>query len=102
MIYVWATGLGLVTPDSARAGLHTGQAYDGPALNDAAASTSSLAGAKTANVISASAVRGTIGLYKVVLELNSGLPTDSVTQMTIAQDIYVSNTVSIPVVNPSQ
>jgi uncharacterized protein (TIGR03437 family) len=102
MIYVWATGLGLVTPDSARAGLHTGQAYDGPALNDAASSTSSLAGARTANLISASAVIGTIGLYKVVLELNSGLATNPVTQMTIAQNIYVSNTVSIPVVNPSQ
>lgn len=101
MIYIWATGLGIVRPDAARAGLHTGQSYDGPALNDAAASVSSLAGARTANVISASAVPGTIGLYKVVLELNSGVPTNPVTQLTIAQDIYVSNIVSIPVVNPN-
>jgi uncharacterized protein (TIGR03437 family) len=101
MIYIWATGLGLVTPDAARAGLHTGQAYDGPALNDAASSTSSLAGGKTANVISASAVPGTIGLYKVVLELSSGLTTNAVTQMTIAQDIYVSNVVAVPVVLPN-
>ena len=99
-IYVWATGLGLVTPDAARAGLRTGQTYIGPAVNDPASFVSSLAGARTANVISASAVPGTIGLYKVVLELNSSLPTNAVTQLTIAQDIYISNTVTIPVVAP--
>ena len=98
MIYVWATGVGLVTPDAARAGLHTGAPYDGPVVNEPASFVSSLAGGKTANVISASAVQGTTGLYKVVLELNSSLATNPATQLTIAQDIYVSNIVTIPVV----
>jgi uncharacterized protein (TIGR03437 family) len=101
MIYVWSTGVGLVTPDAARAGLHTGQSYTGPPVNDPESFVSSLAGSKTANVISASAVPGTIGLYKVVLELNSSLPTNPVTQLTIAQDIYVSNIVTVPVVAPT-
>jgi uncharacterized protein (TIGR03437 family) len=101
MIYVWATGLGLVKPDDARDSQLTGQAYTGPAQNDPNSFVSSLAGGRTANVISAAAQPGTIGLYKVVLELNPDLPTNPKTQLTIAQDIYVSNIVTIPVVNPN-
>ncbi len=44
---------------------------------------------------------GEVGVYEVHLELNSGLPTDPLSQLTIAQDIYVSNIVTIPVVNPN-
>lgn len=101
LIYVWSTGIGLVTPDAARAGLRTGQTYIGPPVNNPASFVSSLAGSKTANVISASAMPGTIGLYKVVLELNSSLATNPTTQLTIAQDIYVSNIVTVPVVAPT-
>ena len=60
---------------------------------------SSLAGGKTANVLSAGLMPGTVGLYQVVLELNSDLPTNPQTQMTIAQDIYISNIVSFAVLN---
>ncbi len=101
MIYVWATGLGLVKPDEAKVAQATGAPYSGPAQNDPNSFVSSLAGGRTANVISASAVPGTIGLYKVVLELNSDLPTNPQTQLTIAQDVYVSNIVTVPVVNPN-
>jgi len=38
----------------------------------------------------------------VELELNSDIPSDPFTQLTIAQDIYVSNIVTFPVVNPTQ
>jgi hypothetical protein len=34
------------------------------------------------------------------LELNSDLPTNSKTQVTIAQDIYVSNVVTFAIKNP--
>jgi hypothetical protein len=37
----------------------------------------------------------------VHLELNSDLPTNSKTQVTIAQDIYVSNVVTFPLKNPN-
>jgi hypothetical protein len=36
----------------------------------------------------------------VVLELASNLSTNPVTQLTIAQDIYTSNIIAIPVVQP--
>ena len=60
-----------------------------------------LAGGKTANVLVASLQTGAVGIYEVQLELNSDLPTDPLTQLTIAQDIYVSNIVTFPVVNPN-
>ncbi len=101
MIVVYATGLGLVTPEEAKQGLRTGYKYDGPAQNDPYNFVSALAGGKTANVISAGALPGAVGAYKVVLELNSGLTTDPAAQLTIAQDIYVSNIVTIPVYNPN-
>jgi hypothetical protein len=42
-----------------------------------------------------------VGIYEVVLELNSDLPTDTRTQVTIAQDVFVSNIVTFPVFNPN-
>jgi uncharacterized protein (TIGR03437 family) len=99
-ITMFATGLGLVKPDDARQGLRTGEIYDGPALNDPVEFVSSLAGGKTANVLAAGIKPGTIGIYEVELELNSDLPTDPFTQLTIAQDIYVSNIVTFPLFNP--
>jgi uncharacterized protein (TIGR03437 family) len=99
-IILLATGLGLVKPEEARQAQRTGVAYDGPELNDPLEFVSSLAGGKTANVLAAGLKPGTVGIYEVVLELNSDLPTNHQTQLTIAQDIYVSNIVSIPVFNP--
>ena len=61
---------------------------------------SSLAGGKTANVLSAGLLPGTTGVFQVVLQLNSSMPTDPLTQLYIAQDIYISNIVTIPVVSP--
>jgi hypothetical protein len=43
---------------------------------------------------------GAIGLYEVQLELNSDIPTNPNTQLTIAQSYYVSNIIAFPVVNP--
>ena len=80
-------------------GVNTGQKYYG-GPNQPINFVSSLAGGKTANVLYAGLATGTIGVYEVDLELNSGLITDQLTQVTIAQDVYVSNIVTIPVVNP--
>jgi uncharacterized protein (TIGR03437 family) len=99
-IIVYATGLGTpVNPENL--GINTGQKYHGDPNNQPVNFVSSLAGGKTANVLYAGLAQGTVGMYEVDLELNSGLPTDSLTQVTIAQDVYVSNIVTIPVVNPS-
>ena len=101
IITVYATGLGLVEPDEAREAQKTGLAYDGPALNEAVEFVSSLAGERTANVLDTGLERGSIGLYRVDLQLNAGLPTNPITQFTIAQGFQVSNIVTIPVFNPN-
>ncbi|HUJ50181.1 MAG TPA: hypothetical protein VLW25_08270 [Bryobacteraceae bacterium] len=100
-IYVFATGLGLVTPVSAKNAIVDGSAYTGPAANNAADPVSSLAGGANANVISAGLAEGMVGIYQVVLELSNALATNANTQLTISQDIYTSNVVSLPVYQPS-
>jgi hypothetical protein len=99
-IVVYATGLGLVQPDEAKFSTVTGSKYFGPALNAPNAPVDAIAGGKTANVLYAGMKPGTVGVYELVLLLNSDIPTNPQTQMTIAQDIYVSNIVTFPVVNP--
>jgi hypothetical protein len=42
-----------------------------------------------------------IGVYELQLQLNSDIPTNPETQATIAQDIYISNVVTVPVNNPA-
>ena len=96
-IIVYATGLGLPNPTDA---VNTGAKYHGGS-NQPVNFVSSLAGGKTANVLYAGLAQNQIGVYEVDLELNSGLATDMLTQLTIAQDVYVSNIVTIPVVNPN-
>jgi uncharacterized protein (TIGR03437 family) len=100
-VVVYSTGLGLVTPDDAQASVVTGTAYTGPFFNQPKEFVSSLAGGKTANVLFAGLKVGTIGVYEVQLELNSDLPTNPFTQLTIAQDIYVSNIITLPLFNPN-
>ena len=104
-IIVFGTGLGLTTPRDGQEGLETGKKTPGgvnflvPLNPDDF--VSSLAGGKTANVLLASLQPNAVGVYEVHLELNSDLPTDPFTQLTIAQDVFVSNIVTIPVVNPN-
>src|SRR5207249_11904693 len=97
-LIVYATGLGISEPLSDQQA--TGVRYVGPTPTEPHAFVSSLAGGKTANVLQASLQSGQVGVYEVHLELNSDLPTDPFTQMTIAQYAYVSNIVTIPVLNP--
>jgi uncharacterized protein (TIGR03437 family) len=100
-IYVYATGMGLVGPQSAFDATSTGVAYNGPAQNSVNAPVAALAGGTTANVISAGLQVGAIGIYQVVLELDNGMSTNPYTQLTISQDIYTSNIVTLPVVQPN-
>jgi len=65
-------------------------------------SVNSQAGGKTADVISATLLPGSVGNFKVLLHLNPGVVSDPFTQLTIAQDLFVSNIVTLPVVNPNQ
>jgi hypothetical protein len=102
-VYVLATGLGLpVLTDENKVLISTGVAYPqgGPVTNPASA-VSSIAGGKTADVMTATLMPGTAGIYQVTLHLNSDIPTDPFTSVTIAQDVYVSKVVRFPVVNPA-
>jgi hypothetical protein len=93
-ITVYATGLGLLTTPNAS--YATGRRYDGPVAQPVAF-VSSLAGGKTANVLEASPLPGSVGVWQVQLQLNSSLPAEPSTQLTIAQDVYVSNIITFPV-----
>ncbi len=99
-IVVYATGLGLVTPDAAQAAVRFGLKYTGPEFNTPQDFVSSLLGGKTANVLAANLKPGEVGLYEVHLELNSAQPTNPFAQLTIAQVDRVSNIVTVPVLNP--
>jgi uncharacterized protein (TIGR03437 family) len=100
-IYVYATGCGLVVPESAKDAIVDGQAYQGPAANTAEDAVNALVGGSTATVVSAGLAVGMIGIYQVILEINSTITTDPYSQMTIAQDIYTSNIVTVPVYQPT-
>jgi hypothetical protein len=100
-IVVYATGLGLVVPEAAQAAVRFGFKYTGPEFNTPQEFVSSLAGGKTANVLSSNLKPGEVGVYEVHLELNSSQPSNPFAQLTIAQAEYVSNIVTIPVYNPA-
>lgn len=101
--YVYGTGLGLTFDLAGNLiGPQDGQPFPGPALNNATVTVSSIGDSKTADVISASLVVGTVGFYKVVLQLNPDIEPTNFAQLTISQNIYTSNIVTISVGNPTQ
>ncbi len=104
VLVLYATGLGLpVTTEQTLNLINTGVKYpDGAPITQPVNFVSSLAGGKTANILSASLKPGTIGTYEVLFQLNSEMPTDPFTHVYIAQDIYISNIVTFPLVNPAQ
>ncbi len=101
VIYVWATGLGLITPKREREFQITGAKFRGTGLHKPVEFVSSLAGGRTANVLHCGIEPGTFGLYRCDLQLNQGLPTNPLTPLTIAQGFQVSNIVTIPVFDPT-
>jgi uncharacterized protein (TIGR03437 family) len=98
VLYVYATGLGPPIVTNATEGLiQTGYQYPPGSPNTVPVNfVSSLAGGDTADVLSASLLPGSVGIFQVFLHLNSSLPTNADTTLTIAQDVYVSNAVTFP------
>jgi uncharacterized protein (TIGR03437 family) len=105
LIYVYATGLGVpVLTDGNKGLIQTGIQYpaDGP-VTTPVSFVNSIAGGKTADVISATLLPGSVGLFQVLLHLNPDLPTDPFSQLTIAQETgLVSNIITLPIVNFGQ
>jgi uncharacterized protein (TIGR03437 family) len=100
VITLYATGIGPTTlADGLTPASITGQVYPGPALNFPVTNVDNAqVGGTTANVISAGLDVGNLpGVYKVVLQTQNSLPTNPLTQAYIAQNVFTSNIVTIPV-----
>jgi uncharacterized protein (TIGR03437 family) len=100
VITIYATGIGPTTlEDGVTPSAVTGQVYQGPALNvPAAAVDNAQVGGTTANVLNAGLLVGLLGVYQVQLQLSDTLTTNLLTQLWIAQNVFTSNIVTIPVV----
>lgn len=100
LITIYATGLGVVAPDDAKNSASTGAVYplNGPPSTPNTPVDNAQVGGKTANVLFAGLKPGMIGLYEVQMQLDPGLTTNLQTQMYIAQDVFTSNIVTIPIV----
>lgn len=100
VITIYATGIGPTTlPDGITPASVTGQVYPGPMLNIPVTNVDNAQiGGTTANVLFAGLAVGMMpGVYEVQLQVGTNLPTNPVTQMYIAQNVFTSNIVTIPV-----
>jgi uncharacterized protein (TIGR03437 family) len=100
VITIYATGIGQTTLEDGvtPAGI-TGQVYQGPALNVPTVPVDSAqVGGTSAQILGAGLLPGFLGVYQVQLQLLDSLPTNLQTQMYIAQNVFTSNIVTIPVV----
>ena len=59
------------------------------------------AGGSTANVLSSGLKPGMLGVYEVQIQLSTSLTTNPNTQLYMAQNVFTSNIVTIPVVDPA-
>ena len=102
-IIVFGTGLGLTNPSFGQEGLETGKktpttaSFNVPLNPDDF--VSSLADGKTASVDFVGLMPDQVGVYQINLILNSDLPDDPMTRLTIAQGLFVSNVITFPIRN---
>ena len=101
LITLYAAGLGQVQPDEASLAAQAGLPYVGPPNAPTTPVDDAQAGGSTANVLNAGLAPGMVGVYAVQIQLSTALPTNLNTQVFIAQSVFTSNIVTMPVVNPS-
>jgi len=102
LITVTTAGLGRLTNQQSPANTAsqfqiTGQPYNGPQPNVAANSVSATMGGSTGEVINAGLPSGSYGMYGVQVIVPSNLTANNDTQLYIAQNAYISNTVTVAV-----
>lgn len=102
VLTLYAAGIGLATlADGTTPAGATGQIYNGPVFNIPVNSVDNAQlGLTTANVLNAGLLPGTAGVYQVTFQISSTLPTDPNTHLFIAQSVFTSNIVTIPVQAP--
>jgi uncharacterized protein (TIGR03437 family) len=98
IVYTYATGLGLT---NASATSVTGKIVTDTLAAPAYPVDSIIAGGKSAQQVFSVPVPGQVGVYQVVFLLDGGMTTDLFAQLTIAQQLFVSNIVTFPVVVPT-
>jgi uncharacterized protein (TIGR03437 family) len=97
VVYVLATGLGPTNPPA----VDTGFVLRQPLLNPLAVPVDSILTSGTAaNIMSATLVPGLVGVYQVTFQIGPGAATNLQAQLTIAQQAFVSNVVTFPIVAP--
>ena len=96
IVYVFATGLGVTNPLDVDTGRVAPVEYNPPATPVDSILTDGVA----ANIIGASLVPGLVGVYYVQFQIGGGVNTDLQAQLTIAQQAFVSNVVTLPIVAP--
>lgn len=104
LITVYTAGMGLVQDASGNIViLSPGQAYGGPQPNTALQENFATAtlGGQTAQVISAGFGAGSYGMYQLRIIIPTGLTANSATQLYVAQNAFISNTVTLPVGTPT-
>ncbi|HEX3878089.1 MAG TPA: IPT/TIG domain-containing protein [Bryobacteraceae bacterium] len=101
LINVFVTGMGLPILTSAiQPYIVTGSQYPIGGPNTIPQQfANALAGGATADVIQATLMPGTVGLFDVVLHLSPTLGSNVNTEVTVAQGFFVSNAVAVPVVS---
>jgi hypothetical protein len=96
-LYTFATGLGPTNP----ADIPSGLIYRGGNDNPPAVFVDSiLVQGLVATPLNVALVPNTAGIYYVEFALNPSLSTDAFSQLTIAQQLFISNVVTFPIVIP--
>jgi len=97
VVYVMATGRGPPSPSN----IGTGAITPGGQMNPPATPVDSiLTDGASANILSAALIPGLVGVYYVQFQLGPSASTDLQSQLTIAQQQFVSNVVSFAIVAP--
>ncbi len=100
LIGVYATGLGILATPAQQNYAIAGTPYAGPQPNTAQNTVSATMGGSTAQVISAGFPAGSYSVYQVQMIVPPSLSPNSATDLTIAQNAFVSNLVTVAVGTP--
>lgn len=101
VITIFAAGIGLVNGPGGSPVQVTGQIYTGPAFNTPITPVDNAqVGGLSANVLFAGLEPGQIGVYRLLVQLDPSTPTNANSQMFIAQSVFTSNIVLLPIVAP--
>ncbi|HWE50874.1 MAG TPA: hypothetical protein VG273_13860 [Bryobacteraceae bacterium] len=96
-VYLFATGLGPTNPSDQ----DTGQVFQGGSANPPSVPVDSiLTGSFSGNLVSTALLPGTVGVYYVLFQISPSATTDPLSQTTIAQQFFLSNVVTFPVLQP--